>query len=160
MDKIQQLSEFTESLLHHYFTSLKEIGNRPYHVSAVLTPYDKFQELKKKKDIKDTIQQSKLLIESFYSEHESHTGIFWDYVKELNIQEIEAKKILEEKFIQFQNEAWYTIKVLKRRAEDRLDAFELLEIKQEAFLKKQLQNLQKLTFEQLRDSWVLNESPF
>ena len=91
-------------------------------------------------------------------EHVIHIDTFWTFVEELNIQEVEAKKILEDSFIKFQNRAWNVIKMLKRRAEDRIDEFEELEII-EAETEQSLRKLKDLTFEVLRDSWITQTDP-
>jgi len=159
MDNIEKLKEFTKDLLKHYFDSLKEVGNRPYHVSASTpTPFEKFKELQRKKEIKESIKQADALLDSFGNEHMAHIENFWDYVNELKIQEVEAKKILEDEFIQFQNRAWQIIKMLKRRAEDRLDEFEEFEIK-EPEIERQLIVLRNMAYEVVRDSWITKENP-
>jgi len=155
---IEKLREFTEALLENYFNSLKEIGNRPFSISATITPYEKFRDLKRKKEIREAIKQAKAIIESFHAEHITHIETFWDFVENLNIQEVEAKKVLDEQFIKFQNRAWNVIKMLKRRAEDRLDEFEELEIN-ETKIKHNLTVLKDMTYEILRDSWITQTDP-
>ena len=154
----EKLKEFTEALLENYFDSLKEIGNRQFNVSANITPYEKFKEIRRRKEIRESVKQAKDLIESFHAEHSTHVETFWNFVEELNIQEVEAKKILEDSFIKFQNRAWNVIKMLKRRAEDRIDEFEELEII-EAETEQSLRKLKDLTFEVLRDSWITQTDP-
>lgn len=157
---LKELEDFTEVLLEHYFDSLKEIGNRHFNISAaIITPHSKFKELKKKKELKESIKQAKDLIDSFSDVHTSHTNAFWEYVEDLEIQEIEAKKILDRQFVDFQNRAWQTIKMLKRRAEDRLDEFEGYSITQEVFVKEKLLGLKDMTFEKIRDSWIEHKNP-
>jgi len=158
MSNTDKLKEFTEALLENYFDSLKEIGNRQFNVSANITPYEKFKELKRLKEVRESIKQAKALIESFHDEHIMHMETFWNFVAELNIQEVEAKKILETAFIKFQNRAWNVIKMLKRRAEDRIDEFEELEVN-ESGIKQNLISLKDLTFEVLRDSWITQTDP-
>lgn len=158
MSTTDNLKEFTEALLENYFDSLREIGNRQFNVSANITPYEKFKELRRQKEIRESIKQAKSLIESFHTEHVIHMDTFWTFVEELNIQEVEAKKVLEDSFIKFQNRAWNVIKMLKRRAEDRIDEFEELEII-ETEIKQRLVKLKDLTFEVLRDSWITQTNP-
>lgn len=159
MEAIENLREFTSALLENYFDSLREIGNRQYHVSASLTPHDKFKEIKRRKEIKESIKQTNALLDSFSAEHTSHVETFWDYVSELKLQEVEAKKVLDEQFIKFQNRAWQIIKMLQRRAEDRLDEFEEFSIENEQEVKQQLLLLCDLTFETMRDSWITKVNP-
>lgn len=158
MTALNKLKEFTEALLENYFDSLKEIGNQQFSISASITPYEKFKELKRKKEIRESIRQAQSLIESFHAEHTTHTETFWNFVEEMNIQEVEAKKVLDEQFIKFQNRAWKVIKMLKRRAEDRIDDFEELEVN-EMKIKQKLIVLKDLTFETLRDSWITQIDP-
>jgi len=159
MDNIEKLKEFTEELFKHYFTSLKEVGNRPYHVSvSTVTPFEKFKELKRKKEVKESINQASTLLASFSTEHMAHIQTFWEYVEELKIQEVEAKKVLDTEFVKFQNRAWQIIKMLKRRAEDRLDEFEEFEINDEPDIKRQLETIRDLTYDMLRDSWITKEN--
>ena len=157
-DDTEKLKEFTEALLENYFYSLKEIGNRQFNVSANITPYEKFKEIRRRKEIRESVKQAKDLIESFHAEHSTHVETFWNFVEELNIQEVEAKKILENQFVKFQNRAWNAIKMLKRRAEDRIDEFEELEIN-ESITEQNLMILKDLTFEILRDSWITQINP-
>lgn len=163
MSITDNLKEFTEALLENYFDSLKEIGNRQFNISASITPYEKFKELRRRKEIREAIKQAKSLIESFHTEHVIHIDTFWTFVEELNIQEVEAKKVLEDSFVKFQNRAWNVIKMLKRRAEDRIDEFEELEIIETDCLqlgtKQSLVRLKDLTFEVLRDSWITQTNP-
>ena len=158
MTTLNKLNDFTKALLENYFDSLKEIGNRQFNVSATVTPYDKFRELRRKKEIRESISQAKALIESFHTEHTTHVETFWSFVKELGIQEVEAKKVIDTQFINFQNRAWNVIKMLKRRAEDRLDEFEEFEV-DENKTKQRLTVLKDLTFEILRDSWITQIDP-
>ena len=79
-------------------------------------------------------------------------------MKYLGIQEVNAKKILNEKFVKFQNEAWRTIKILRNRADEKLEEFEVFEI-EETLLQEQLTLLKDITFEKLRDSWIGQKNP-
>lgn len=157
--KIKELEDRTIELLEHYFKRLQRVGNGYYYVSADFIPYDKFESIKKKRDRKQSIRKAEDLVSNFSDEHTAHMELFWEFVEELEIQEIEAKKVIEESFIKFQNEAWRTIKMLKNRADEKLEEFEAFDIRDEYILQEKLVLLKSLTFDALRDSWFEGKNP-
>lgn len=157
MTTLAELESFTAALLQVYFDALKGIGNKYHTLTADIIPHDRFLKLKKDRDIRETLKAAESLISEFLEEHKNHMEVFWEHVADLEVQEVEAKKILNAAFVKFQNVAWHNIKILRHRAEEYLDAFELLGITKPE-IEWKLKAIKEITFEQIRDSWILQNN--
>jgi len=157
MSSSSDLSSDILWIVESYFNELNDLGKRAnsYDISASID----FTEKKRLKETKHLHNEIDYLLNNFSIIHESHVAEFWDRISEITdaggIKKIVDTELLEA-FKKFQQRAYLAIKRVVNRTQENIELSEFLETK---YREIDLENLSKITFESLYQSWVEKKNP-